>query len=254
MSALVLVLVSTLALAASAATAAPPAHPLLSKLRPALPDRPDANVDQLFPVGFSRAGAFAWFRGGTYPEAEGYSWQLVIQSLVSDRELVRYGESDAKVQSLEQAVAAYFEQLVRLLAKHGIDKAPSTFLTPGAEDHPDLQRSVKWSRSCVAGDTDLCPFPLLMRDGALTVELRSKSRDVWTVALRSSEFGLKTLGTRTSYGLAGPVPVGAFVSPYEPRIAVVFQQAGSAMHGGDPTNLNFHVMGAHLEKGFPKKR
>ena len=84
--------------------------------------------------------------------------------------------------------------------------------------------------------------------------MKAKRYDKWTVALRSSALGLKRLGTIDWVHLAGPVPLGALVSPYEPRIAIVLQHASGALHGGDPMDLDYYVMGAHLERGFPKKK
>jgi len=235
-----IVVLPAAALSAPSPRAPLPAPPLrtpaqlLTNLVDVLPPRPEANRRELFPVGFSTDGAFAYFSNAYYPEVEGTSWSFVVQDLVTDKQLVRLPPSGAPlVPTLEEGIAAHRAAIEAALKTHGITALARTPAVPAAAD---------------PGTPLLRPFPLFVGSSACSVDAARKPDDNFALTFRCGNHA-KSLGSVWTI-VAGPVATGALVSPHEARVAVIVQTATRALHGSDPMNLNYAVFGAHLDKGF----
>jgi hypothetical protein len=214
---------------------------LLQEVRSALPARPDVRQVELACLGFSSDGALAWMSGAEFPEMDGYSWGVVVQDLVADRQIGRVlGGPSAGVDGLQQAATSRYKELRALLVEHGIAGRPVP--TGQGPLHP-----LPWIRE--PPQSDRVAYVDHGQDEVYTVEVEAIGKDVYEVRLRSSRRGLKVIGQLETL-LGGPTPIGLVISPFEPRVAVVLQYASWPLHGSDAKTLDFTILGAHLETGF----
>jgi hypothetical protein len=222
---------------------------LLSNLVDVLPSRPEANRQELFPVGFSSDGAFAYISNAYYSELGGAAWSFVVHDLVTDKQVLRLPPIDAPlVQTLEEGISAHRAAIEGALKTHGITARARLHAVPAGAD-PTRRIWDPKSDPQLPPDTPLLrPFPLFVGATACSVDAAIKPDDTFALTVRCGD-GAKPLGTVWT-SVAGPVAIGALISPHEPRVAVIVQTAQWALHGSDPMHLNYTVFGAHLEDGF----
>lgn len=236
----------------------PPASPRVAVLTPAqlldgladvLPPRPEANATRLLPVGFSRAGAFAFITEAWYSEMDGLAWSFVIQDLRTDAVLVRLPKAGSPpVQTLAEGLEAHRVALEAALTTHGIDARPRLHPVPPDADPTRRRWDPKSDPELPSGTPLLRPFPLFVNQTACAVTAAPAEDGQFQLTMRCGSRA-KPLGTVWN-DVAAPVAIGALISPYEQRVAVVVQTASTALHGSDPMNLAPSVFGAHLTGGF----
>ena len=179
-------------------------------------------------------------RGASFAEVEGWSWQVIVQDLVTDEVVGRLdGLPTASVTSASEAVASRRSELEKLLARNGFDDRTVVFRGSPLQPLPLIRH-----------DDGANAAPDHGQDEILTVEVEAAGEGRFDVRLRSSTRGVKTIGQVEAH-LGGPTPVGVLVASLEPQIAVVLQYAAQPLHGADPKILDFAVLGAHLEAGWP---
>ena len=228
-------------LASRTAAALPPLQDVIAPAKPLVAS--EEMADQLYPVGFSPRGAFAFLEISA-DEAVGCTlWGFTIVDLVTDRVVFRddwhaHGQVDCKEQlDLEQVWARHSARFRVALLEHGVQPT-----------HPGR----------------LTRFPLERGGEVFTVQLERglprkndiDGKDVpIDVIMTSSVRGSKRIGGLVERDMAGmPMTYGHTVmgfipSPHEPRVVVVIREERRGWEG-PPDVLTYTVMGASLAKGF----
>jgi hypothetical protein len=223
---------------------------LLAGLFDVLPPRPEANKTALLPIGFSEGGAFAFISHAWYSEMDGLSWSFVVQDLVTDTVLAKLpGVETLPAQSLEEAIAANRPAIVAALKKHGINARSRLHAVPAGTDTTGRTWDPKNNPQLPPDTPLLRPFPLFVGSTACAVVTTAEPDDQFALSVRC-ENRTKPLGSVWS-PTAAPVAIGALISPWESRAAVVVQTAMWALHGSDPMHLHVRIFGTHLTEGFP---
>ncbi len=213
-----------------------------------LPRRPEANTPTVAVLGFSPSGAFAWLQARSHPEMDGLAWRLTIQDLVTDETRATLQGELPDGSTLADVLRVEREPLRQALVAHAITGPPRLHPTPANLEDLGLQAQAKASPHFPPGSPLLRPFPLYVEDRACTVDVVPRSREDFTLALRCGHRSKPLAAVASSH--AGPVPLGAVVSPYEQRVAILVLTTGPSLHGGDPMTLDAQFVGAHLVKGF----
>lgn len=205
-------------------------------------DRPGYlySVPDVEPVGWSRDGHFAYRLSRPLAGVGGTRWEFAIVNAVTD-EVVFFERFDDTAEP----------------------RASEVEESPGRLDA--VQRSFvdALGRYAIVPDRGIVfrPFPIETEDGRYTVEVETECALVertpmdyvesWVVrVVRESASGGRT-SKRITGGdeirAASLVPLGAFTSPYEPRMLVVIGREAYVFEG---TEAFYLFSGAHLTYGF----
>jgi len=206
-------------------------------------------VDTLVPLGFSPKGALALLYETEDDAVGGYLWSVSVKDLATDETL--YAERWSP------------ETFDAIGGRAELWALRSPDLAPGIEAH-----GIPWPALPADGPgvTGLEAFPLVRGGDAYTVEVhlqpvQSDPRDpvksrIAVVSLRSAQRGTKEIGSLAvtshedlGFTTSAPQAVGAWLSPHEPRIAVVLTTVHRGWEG-PPHRRSWVVLGAHLERGF----
>jgi hypothetical protein len=196
----------------------------LSPSEPPPTQRRDFNADEIYPIGFSPRGLFAYVRrrSDSMQEME----TLTIMNLVSDERVAYLGMYGEELEPTSEPDVA------SVLRGHGI--SPST-------------------------DIRLAPFPLEIDGERYTATVAdaggaSGPGRSYAVYLESSRRGRKQIGSVLVRDLSDHprerVVRGYFRSPHEPRVVVAV--SGPSYGGETGFDCNVHLFGAHLTVRFPR--
>ena len=185
----------------------------------------DAVFSDLYPIGFSRDGKFAFIKRD---ESFDPFWRIVVLNLVTDEHVrdVMIEDPEGKMTFKQFAVtqkaeinAAIFEEAIQ-------EKAISLQKFP-----------FSWS-----GDT--YSLAVSTEDILLAEEFAGYRH---SVLLRSEKLGEKKI---TEFETSQPkcYPAACFKSPFEDRLAVVIVTEGNMLTVGNM--VDFRIIGAHLKYGF----
>ncbi len=229
---------------------------LLDEAQPATGDLFGFPVAEFYPVGFSRAGAFAFLVSAQRclvvdgEEICERGWSLEVMDLKTDTVIEQLWVP--KLETMK--TPGQRSRATALLQKHSIDGAPRAALEPRSElvINSPFTSSVSGIDVHVAkGGRSLRPFPLY-RPGTRTyfnAVLSNPSPDGQdrTISLMQTGPEYKAIG-RTHDFMETEVVLGSILSPWEPRIVVVVLALSNAFECGGLYG-GLILAGAHLEKG-----
>ena len=179
----------------------------------------------LVPLGFSPTGAFAYLYEDVDQGVGGYLWRFVILDLVKDEALVeeRWApESFERITDREQLWEVHGPRFDALLAEHGV----------------------------VRSEPVLFELPLEISERFYSVRVAALVGGEVTVSMHHTPSSEKELGGLEHHPwLSLPHVEGIYLSPYEPRGAVLLSRLARGFETS-PAVLELHLMGAHLEAGF----
>jgi hypothetical protein len=211
---------------------------LLADAQPWTPASGQALQSTLYPVGFSPAGAFAWFEELPDEAVGGYLWRFVVWDLVHDRavEEQRWSERDL----------ATVTSRAGWLARRGAD-ARDALTRAGVTAGPGPARALPmWNGSeAVTTTVEVAPWsrdePEVSRSTVRVFDAAGRSKAVASVDRR--RWGGVTVDT------SPPTPVAWFASPFEARAALVSVVVRRG-YEGPPHVVSVVVTGVHLVSGF----
>ncbi len=196
-------------------------------------------TDKFYPIGWSKDGKFAYFVEPADEAAGFYMLDLVVKDMINN-EIVWKWETppdDEAPANLEDAWHKYYDLFKRKLNNYGIiqqknfDLKPTYFSFKGKDYILDLQTNYK-------------------RYEGFGIDVL----DFYRVIIKSPQLGEKIVGEERfeEYNVILNCTLkGAFISPYEPRIAVLlsFERRG---YEGPPNVIEFNLLGTNLETSFKK--
>lgn len=208
-------------------------------------------ADELYPLGFSPKGAFAYLHVQADEAVGCFLWDLVVIDLVTDRQLTHLSwsthlsgpDGSCSLASTAAEVFQHYGAEIRpLLAGHGIDtQRPLSLarfpLRVGHREFSAHLRPAPPSRR-----------PRTASDGSLTERTLQ-------VRLAANTGGVKVIGSlkaREDDGIPytyGHAVAGLVRSPFEKRVVVIVSY-GRRGWEGPPNVSTFALFGASLTKGF----
>lgn len=211
--------------------------------------RENFGIERFYPIGWSKAGKFAYYLEPVDEACDCYFAKLFILDLKSDKilwsfdynsEFIEEAKREGRPYTLDGLWRANQKLFSEKLSEHGIEP---------------IRRFA------------LLAFPITYRRDRLTANLRTTEKpglteeerlygtiDKVTLQLDSRRRGRKTV-LDYSYTNARPLYVGLIgyiKSPHEPRIAIVLLEVLRG-YEGPPHTARVRIVGADLEKGFNKQ-
>ncbi len=190
------------------------------------------------PIGFSPAGAFAYYEELPDEAIGGYLWRVVVVDLVRDVVLEERLWTDGGLRTITDVTAwraAEGEPTRALLGRHGIARPAG----------PLLHLPIVYEGAPMALTASVAPGGAPNQDLFATLTL-------WKVDAGRKDLGTvpfaRWTGEAFLYGTP-PQPVGWFLSPFEPRAAIL-SIVGARGYEGPPNVLSPVITGAHLVTGF----
>lgn len=203
--------------------------------QPIVPPQVDA---ELYPLGWSRDGKFAYVWVNEPPFRGGYGFRYAVLDAVTDRELWWHydhtdqygwdGTASPVRLSWDQNAMSVSERLTAL----GIETTDGVRL----ENFPLVRGSERYTVEVDEWhvDPDTSPY----RNGVVG----------YTLTIHSSERGSKLVARRGRIFATSITVQGYIRSPYENRIVVLVAESGNAYQ--ETTFTDVTLVGAHLDVGF----
>jgi hypothetical protein len=229
------------AVSASSTPTKPPAKLIVPELEKY--DAPNAMMlpGEIYPIGWSKDGAFAYVYEAPDEACGCYFFHLVIQDMILDKILWEYdynsGKSEdnqsEKIEDLAEMWQAHGKEFEAKLAFFGVVRGEST-LIPLPQNGPEPLSAV-FSTTSVPEEKSEYGFGYLS-----SYELQMSSSLGKKTILKSGEL---------SFGLLDVSSQSYIKSPFEPRIAVLVQETWRGWEG-IPHRIELRFSGCDLIRGW----
>ncbi len=203
----------------------------------------DAPVPtEIYPIGFSDRGRFAWIEIVPDEAVGCLLWHLRIDDLVTGERAGGLRWSDAsceQIVDLPSLLAARQPDLERVLAEHGIAPDPARSLSPIPFSLAGASVQISVDPAGPAPKQPFAPRPL-----DVNASIDGRRGRLGGVAIRY---------THDLPSEWGHVPLGALISPHEPRAVIFVQHVRSGFEGQQ--SLHVRPFGLSLDAtGDPSAR
>ena len=155
----------------------------------------------------------------------GYLWSFRVTDLVTDEVLAEERwtpETFEQIPDRDALWTVHGERFDALMAEHGVVRA----------------------------DPGLYELPLSIQERSYSVRVDAPVGEQVRVSMHRTTDSHKVLGSLEHHPFQSlPQPLGVYLSPYEPRAAVLLGRLSPGFETS-PAVRELHLMGAHLETGF----